>query len=308
MFTFVPRRALRAAGQLARHGRLADAEQLYRRVLQAVPNDAIAEHNLAVVLFAKGETYDAHKLLRDALQHDSFRPAFFVTMAEMLEHPQLVEHFRKPFHGPFNGQQVRQQIFLQMVEAAQPRAIFETGTYRGTTTDFMARSSKAHVFTCELEPNFFRFAADRFRDTPNVTVVNLDSRSFLERYVPRFARPGEPSLFYLDAHWDKDDLPLLTELRIVFEQAPRAIVMIDDFEVWDDAGYIFDDYGAAGKVSLEYLAPLDTYKPRYFFPIGSSNETGMVRGSVVVTIDDALAARLARIPQLRPAPPPPQKP
>jgi predicted O-methyltransferase YrrM len=305
VFRFVPRRAYRAARALALKGRLDEAEQVYRRILKTAPDDAIAHHNLAVVLFAMGETYPAYEMLKGALQRDSFHAPFFATMTELLEHPQFRNYMNTPFYGPFNGQQLRQQIFVQLLETVRPLAIFETGTFRGTTTDFMARATTAHIFTCEVDANYFRFAAARFRDVPNVTVANLDSRSFLKRYVPLFARRDVACLCYLDAHWDKDDLPLLEELHILFEHVPRAVIMIDDFEVWDDPGYAFDDYGPAGRLSLPYLAPLTPYAPRYFFPIGSEHETGVRRGSVVLTIDPELAARVARIPQLRPAPGPP---
>lgn len=38
--------------------------------------------------------------------------------------------------GPFNGQQFRQTIFLELLSTFQFEAIIETGTYRGNTTDF----------------------------------------------------------------------------------------------------------------------------------------------------------------------------
>ena len=304
VFSFVPRRAYRAARTLVLKGQLEDAERLYRRILETWPDDALAHHNLAVLRFAHGKSYEAYEALKKALQADPLCGAYFATMTEMLAHPQFLEYMRMPFYGPFNGQQMRQNIFLQLVALLRPRAIFETGTFRGTTTDFMARATAAHIFTCELEVNYFNYATERFRDTPNVTVVNLDSRSFLKRYVPVFGRSA-PSLCYLDAHWDKNDLPLLDELRILFDSAPKTVVMIDDFQVWDDAGYAYDDYGAAGALTLQYLAPLAAYAPRYFYPIGSNNETGVRRGSLVLTIDPELAEHIAHIPQLRPAPMPP---
>jgi tetratricopeptide (TPR) repeat protein len=305
VFRFDPRRAFVAAQTLYERGALEDAEKLYRKILAAWPDDALAWHNLGVVLFAMGRTFEASEALKSALARDSSRPAYFTTRAEMLEHPQFLDYLRAPFYGPFNGQAMRQAIFRALVERIRPQRIFETGTFRGTTTEFMARASSAHVFTCELEVNYFQSCVARFRDAANVTVVNLDSRSFLTRYVPLYASREAPNLFYLDAHWDHDDLPLLEELEIVFAHAPRAVVMIDDFEVWDDSGYSFDDYGASGRLSLEYLAPLAPHAPRYFFPIGSAEETGVRRGSVVLTTDPALADILAQIPQLRRAPPKP---
>jgi predicted O-methyltransferase YrrM len=302
VFRFAPRRAHRYARALYRQGKLKDAEELYQRVLQAEPDDALAHHDLAVVQFARGEVYAGMERLKKALTLDSARLPFFRTMIAMLEDPAYQDYLRTPFYGPFNGQHMRQAIFRQLIELAQPRTIFETGTFRGTTTEFIARATRAHVFTCELDVNYFDFSRRRLAELANVTVVHTDSRSFLKRYVPLFARADAVSLFYLDAHWDEADLPLLEELRIVFEYAPRAVIMIDDFEVWDDPGYAFDDYGPTRRLGLGYLAPLAPFGPRYFFPMSANQETGLRRGSVALTTDPELAARLARIPELRPAP------
>lgn len=40
--------------------------------------------------------------------------------------------------GPFNGQPARQALFSAIVADIRPKAIIETGTYFGTTTEFMA--------------------------------------------------------------------------------------------------------------------------------------------------------------------------
>jgi predicted O-methyltransferase YrrM len=300
------RRAARAAAALVRAGKLDDALRIYQRILKAVPDDALVLHNLAVVQYQSGQIYQGVETLKKALMADAHTAAYFATMVDMLEDEAYQAYLKAPFYGPFNGQQMRQAIFTQIVALTQPATIFETGTFRGTSTAFMAETApNAHVYTCELLVNFYRFSAQRLRALPNVTVVNLDSRTFLKRYVPLFSRPDVPSLFYLDAHWDAEDLPLLQELQIVFAAAPRAVVMIDDFQVWDDNGYAFDDYGPTRTISLRYLAPLEPLRPRYFFPITAAQETGVRRGSVVVTLDPELAERLADIPQLRPAPPQP---
>ena len=300
------RRAARAALALVRAGKLDDALRIYQRILKAVPDDALVLHNLAVVQYQAGQIYQGVETLKKALMADAHTAAYFTTMADMLEDEAYQAYLKAPFYGPFNGQQMRQAIFTQIVTLTQPATIFETGTFRGTSTAFMAETApNAHLYTCELLVNFYRFSSQRLRDVPNVTVVNLDSRTFLKRYVPLFSRPDATSLFYLDAHWDEEDLPLLQELQIVFAAAPRAVVMIDDFQVWDDNGYAFDDYGPTRTISLRYLAPLASLGPRYFFPITAAQETGVRRGSVVVTLDPELAERIARIPQLRPAPPQP---
>jgi predicted O-methyltransferase YrrM len=300
------RRAARAAAALYEAGKFDDALRIYERILKAVPNDPAMLHNLAVVQYRGGDCYQGVETLKKALMADAHTAAYFATMVEMLEDDAYKAYVKAPFYGAFNGQQMRRAIFAQLATLAQPTAIFETGTFRGSTTEFIAETvPNAHLFTCELDLTFCRYAQRRFQEAPNVTVVHSDSRSFLKRFVPLFTRPETPSLFYLDAHWDDDDLPLLQELQIVFAAAPRAVVMIDDFQVWDDSGYIFDDYGPTRTISLRYLAPLAVLQPRCFFPISSAQETGLRRGSVVLTIDPELAERIARIPQLRPAPPQP---
>ena len=302
MFRFTSRRAHQAARALFSRGRLDEAEDLYQRLLKAAPEDALVHHDLGVLLFERGQVYEGMERLKEALGRDSTRAPFFRTMLAMLEDPGYQAYLRAPFYGPFNGQQMRQRIFRGLIELTRPRTIFETGTFRGTTTEFVARATDAHVFTCEIDVNYFDFATRRLGGLANVTVVHTDSRSFLRRYVPLFARADAVSLFYLDAHWDKDDLPLLEELRLVFEYAPRAVIMIDDFEVWDDPGYTFDDYGPTRRLGLGYLAPLAPFRPHYFFPRSSGEETGVRRGSVVLTTEPELARLVATVPELRPAP------
>src|SRR5258708_25472803 len=235
----VSRRNFKAARRLFQLGQFADAERIYRRILRATPDDALALHNLGVALYRQDKVYLAYHAIKQALSHDANTPEFFVSMVEVIEHPDFQDYLQSPFIGPFNGQALRQAMFRELVAAIPPETIFETGTYHGTTTAFMAETTAAHVFTCELSPNYFQFGARRFHANPNVTLANLDSRSFIPQYVPLFAS-RQASLFYLDAHWDKDDLPLLEELRLVFEYAPRAVILIDDFQVWDDPGYTFD--------------------------------------------------------------------
>lgn len=280
---------------------LADPDHSHRLEPEAVPDDARALCDLGLSQYRAGDVHEAILTLRQAITRDLNTPALFAEMAEMLDHPDYRAHLDAPLQGgAFNGQALRQAMFRELVGALQPATIFETGSFHGTTTDFMARETTAHVFTCELDPNFHWFCAQRFAAAPNITLVNLDSRQFLARYVPRFAGDA-PCLFYLDAHWDATDLPLLEELRIVLAQAPHSIVLIDDFEVWDDPGYSYDDYGPTRRLTLDYLAPLDALGPRYFFPLGSDDETGAKRGSVVLTIDPEFTALLAGLSKLRPA-------
>ena len=186
------------------------------------------------------------------------------------------------FGGPFNGQEGRQRIFNDLVNAFRFNAVVETGTFRGTTTAFIAENIDAPIYTVELDPRMYYFAGLRLRGHTNVTVKCGDSRSFLKGLIADETVPKSNVFFYLDAHWN-EDLPLYEEVSIIAENWTDAVVMIDDFEVPGDSGYEFDDYGEGRKLCLEYLGPESNANWSVFFPSRhSSDENGFRRGCVVL--------------------------
>ena len=76
--------------------------------------------------------------------------------------------------------------------------------------------------------------------------------------------------------------------------------MIDDFQVADDPGYGFDDYGEGKALIRAYLEPFMVRdKLSLFYPAApSSEETGFKRGSVVLA-RQAAEKHLMSLPQLR---------
>jgi predicted O-methyltransferase YrrM len=81
----------------------------------------------------------------------------------------------------FNGQDGRSRLFLQLIETLSPTALVETGTYRGTTTTFMARHFSGRIFTCEVDPRWFLTAKSTLAGFPQIDIRNEDSRDFLRR-------------------------------------------------------------------------------------------------------------------------------
>ena len=187
----------------------------------------------------------------------------------------------KEFGGPFNGQIKRQEIFKGLVSAFPFTAIVETGTFRGVTTAFMATESELPVFTVEYEPRFFHYATLGLKQLKNVKVFSGDSRKFIDELSHDRTVPKEGVFFYLDAHWNAD-LPLFDELEAIGRTWTNSVVMIDDFEVPDDAGYAFDDYGDGKKLSLEYISKLASGWSVYFPLAKSKDDTGLRRGCVVL--------------------------
>lgn len=211
-----------------------------------------------------------------------------------------INGIHEAFGGSFNGQQDRRAIFKGALERCQPKAIIETGTYWGSTTQYMAESTTIPIFTVEYNPLDYGTSLERLRPFKHVKVFQGDSRDFLRKIFASGQLPSGPILYYLDAHWE-EELPLAEEITLIYDRHKDGIIIVDDFQVPWDEGYTYDDYGPGKALTPEYIAPLVAkYNLAVFYPGGpSSEETGRKRGCVVMTGDPALAEKLATIPELR---------
>lgn len=195
---------------------------------------------------------------------------------EYYRHPELLDHWG----GPFNGQCFRQIAYLDLALVCNFEAIVETGAFRGSTTLFLARNSGgAPVYSCENSARYFEFAKLRLRGVPNLCLFKSDSRKFIrELNIPRHAR----TFFYLDAHWGVN-LPLREELDLIIGSFEHFVIMIDDFEVPNESGYGFDDYGTGKRLSLrDFPLHRDSRIACYVPSKPSSEESGLRRGAIVL--------------------------
>jgi hypothetical protein len=215
----------------------------------------------------------------------------------------FIDYVRDPAAGskwtPFNGQARRREIF-DALTALNFAAIIETGTYLGTTTQCFAETGLP-VFSVEGHPRRYGFVKARFLRFRNVSLRLGDTRLQLRKILTELSAESrnKPLFFYLDAHWKKD-LPLGDELRIVLESCAQPTIMIDDFEVADDPGYGFDNYGEGKALAGEYIEPfIARHGLSAFYPAASSSEeTGFKRGSIVL-VKEATKGQLASMAQLR---------
>jgi predicted O-methyltransferase YrrM len=145
--------------------------------------------------------------------------------------------------GAFNGQKRREEIFVALLRLSGARTVVETETYLGETTAYLSYEVP-RVVTIEASRRWYTYARLRLRGLRNVTILLGDSRARLVGMLDGVAagRLDTPIMFYLDAHWHAD-LPLAEELDIIFSRLPDALVILDDFQVPEDPGYGFDDYG-----------------------------------------------------------------
>jgi hypothetical protein len=208
-------------------------------------------------------------------------------------------HEDRDWSGPFNGQLFRRHIFAAVCKKIPISYVVETGTFRGVTTEYLASQIDVPVFSIESNQRNYGFARARLRKLKRVKLYLGDSAKVLGDLFDRNAFPDGQGFFYLDAHWDKH-LPLRQEVSLIFEKRPSSVVMIDDFEVPGDPGYLFDDYGEGGSLTLGYLAEtMSRFGLVGFFPnCPSAQESGKKRGMLVLA-NESVAAQLRELTQLR---------
>ncbi|OKJ78314.1 hypothetical protein [Streptomyces sp. CB02460] len=206
-------------------------------------------------------------------------------------------HLYQTEGGPMNGQAGRRKILRELVRTIEFQHVIETGTHRGTTTEFLSAITGVTVASVELDDRYRRFAETRLASNPDVQISGGDSRDFLRR---QSTTSDAVTLFYLDAHW-LDDLPLAEELKIIAGSWSKAVVVVDDFQVPDDAGYAYDDYGP-GKALVPAYLPDEIGSWAVFYPaIGSVSETGARCGSAFLASPD-LSEIVGKVRTLRRAP------
>ncbi|MEZ5582516.1 MAG: hypothetical protein R3F37_06965 [Candidatus Competibacteraceae bacterium] len=164
-----------------------------------------------------------------------------------------------------NGQERRQELVALLFEELPIQAIVETGTFRGTTTEYFAKLTKVPVYTVEADHRLYGFSWIRLKKFSHVHLFQTDSRVALQRLAQDDAFPKGSVFFYLDAHWG-EDLPLAEELEQIFSNWHSSWVYIDDFKVEGDDGYSYDDYGPGKALMLDYIDEIiQRYQVSVFF-------------------------------------------
>ena len=203
--------------------------------------------------------------------------------------------FRSSLGGPMNGQARRLEIIRQLERTFRFTAIVETGTFRGSTTEFLCHLIDGPVYTAEHYRRAWLYAKQRLSIYQSADVREGDSRAVLADLRADPSVPKSNVLFYLDAHWDDGDLPLAQELRTISDGWADSVIVMDDFEVEGDPGYGFDEYGPGMRLSRRYLPDHIVADYVLLYPAApSTRETGSRRGCGVLVP----RARADRIPEL----------
>lgn len=163
-----------------------------------------------------------------------------------------------------------------ILAALKPEVVIETGTFRGTTTEWFAQRVPV-VLTCEIREDFADAAEARFREAKlkNITIFRGPSQHRIGAMLMAARDLGGACLVYLDAHW-QDDWPLMAELIACFRARGQLFngflaVIIDDFQVPGRTGFSAPDGGGGtvgdamyGPKSVQGGIPADL---RHFWPV-----------------------------------------
>lgn len=198
----------------------------------------------------------------------------------------------------FNDQVKRAEMMLELVQALKPELVIETGTYQGATTEWFADHTNARIVTAESSEWFFSYAQYRLSQIPQIEVRFSDSVQALAELASDARSTQVRTLFYLDAHWN-DYLPLADEIDLIASNWSDYVVVIDDFEVDDDTGYTFDDYGP-GKRLDKSLIPIRVRDHLVaFYPSANSSEENSHKRGVIVLAPQDKAGLLGSLSGLR---------
>jgi len=225
------------------------------------------EHAQALEHFARARQAlgdDWRVMYRQALAADATRNAANMALAEQL-HWHIQE--RRPDFEPsqrffaeqtaryaFHGDPQYQAMMGALLACPGVSAFVETGTFLGRSTAFAAGANpEVPVFTAEISAEYFDLARRRLQAFPNVSQYHMHSADFMRLLVAEEKAVGDFPVFFLDAHW-YDDWPLVRELELIRNHCPRAIVVIDDFQVPGQPQFPYDNYGREKVCGLDAVA------------------------------------------------------
>jgi predicted O-methyltransferase YrrM len=204
-----------------------------------------------------------------------------------------------PQGGPMNGQTARLEIVRTLIIALRPALFVEIGTFRGSTTEWLAQFGP-RVVSVETSPRFHRFSQLRLGARKNVRLMPGNSVDALRQLAGEGAFAEGTVLFYLNSREQSHAL-LREELEFIFTNCASCLVVVDDFQVEGDVDYAFGHFGPDKALTTDYLAACELPNLAIFFPaVPGRRETGERRGSVFLTASPDVARVIEATQVLRP--------
>lgn len=157
-----------------------------------------------------------------------------------------------------------------------PNVAIETGTFRGDTTEVLARTFDSCV-TIERSQAFAKAVREKFSNNSRVTILEGSSRDQLANAIPS---EDISCFFWLDAHGvydfqepNAEENPLLSEIEVILgaRKVANTIIAIDDARGmgtqpgWPSLSEITDPLTKAGFTTIYlddvFLAVPEKLKP-----------------------------------------------
>lgn len=150
--------------------------------------------------------------------------------------------------GAFEDKFLQAELY-RLIDQFNIDTIIETGTYKGWSTNILAKTGKK-VVTIEINPELHNAAKIFNHDHKNIEFYLGSSQEVIERIIP--TNSSENILFFLDAHWG-EYWPVLDELRIIKEKDLKPVIIIHDFYVPDQYGYPKFGFDRYKNQNLDYI-------------------------------------------------------
>lgn len=185
--------------------------------------------------------------------------------------------------GSMDGQKIKQRVAITIIKKCKPSFIVETGTLYGTTTKWLTSHSNCPIYSCEINDANYTFSTLRFFINKRVKISNQNSIDFLSDLSQNHSLT-KTTFFYLDAH-SLRSTPIKEEVKIIFENWKKAIILINNFQVPNNKKFGYKQFDKYTAIKLNYFGNLFKNK-HLFFPLDYLKETGAKKGYLVVTNDE----------------------
>lgn len=128
------------------------------------------------------------------------------------------------------------ELALALRDQYQITTFIETGTYKGTTTEWATDNFK-RVISIELDEGWHKRAKETLDKRKGLKLILGDSGVELAKVLKRIK---EPALIWLDAHWCKakeaqvSECPLREELQAIRDSKINHFILIDDARLFQN--------------------------------------------------------------------------
>jgi len=125
---------------------------------------------------------------------------------------------------------------LKIRDQFKIKEFIETGTFKGVNARFYSQHFE-YVQSCESNPEYYKIALEKIKNTKNITLWNMKSKGFLHMFREMYRADNRSDIvfIYLDAHFYDESLPFEKRFVVVEELKElrgfrNCVIAIHDFD------------------------------------------------------------------------------